>query len=203
MTAAEIEAASKVLAETAFVAALEDVASQMLGAALAGGAVSCVISVLECGLEYQRGDIAREEMHRRMGHAVTRSAGVAESVSGIIASVALAFAALIPLAAPLMMPLAALAICIVGGKVVRLGKGWHELHHEVWSRGRRGRVPMLRLRWRLIDWAGRRTSVLAKARTPCNGNAGRPHFRYQGWRIGESSAGGTFQRTADRTGKRT
>ena len=32
-----------------------------------------------------------------------------------------------------MMPLAALAICIVGGKVVRLGKGWYELHQEVWS----------------------------------------------------------------------
>ena len=46
------------------------------------------------------------------------------------------------------------------------------------------------------------SKALAKARAPCNGNAGRPHFRYQGWRIGESSAGGTFQRTADRTGKR-
>lgn len=151
MTVAEIEAASKVLTETAFVAALEEVALKMLGAALVGGAVSCVISVLESGLEYQRGDITREEMHRRIGNDVAKSAAVSSAVSGVIAAVALAFPAFIPLAAPLMMPLAALAICIVGGKVVRLGKGWYELHHEVWSRGMRGRVPMLRFRWRLID----------------------------------------------------
>lgn len=122
MTAAEIEAASKVLRETAFAAALEDVASRMLGAALAGGAMSCVISVLECGLEHQRGDIAREEMHRRMGHDVTRSAGVAASVSGIIASAALAFPALIPLAAPLMMPLAALAIALLAERSSAWGR---------------------------------------------------------------------------------
>ena len=133
MTAAEIEAASKVLTETAFVAALEDVAQKMLGGALAGAAVSCVISVLEAGLDYQRGDITREEMYRRIGNDVAKSAGVSSAVSGIIAFAALAFPALIPLAAPLMMPLAALAICIVGGKVVRLGKGWYELHQEVWS----------------------------------------------------------------------
>ena len=133
MTAAEIEAASKVLTETAFKAALEDVAKTMLGAALAGGAISCVISVLEFGLEYQRGDITREEMYRRIGNDVAKSAAVSSAVSGIIAVVALAFPALIPLAAPLMMPLAALAICVVGGKVVRLGKGWYELHQGVWS----------------------------------------------------------------------
>lgn len=133
MTAAEIEAASKVLTDTAFDAALEEVALKMLGAALVGGAIACVISVLEFGLEYQRGDITREEMYRRIGNEVAKSAAVSSAVSGVIAAVALAFPALIPLAAPLMMPLAALAICIVGGKVVRLGKGWYELHQEVWS----------------------------------------------------------------------
>ena len=144
MTAAEIEAASKVLTETAFKAALEDVAKTMLGAALAGGAISCVISVLEFGLDYQRGDITREEMYRRIGNDVAKSAGISSAVSGVIAVVALAFPALIPLAAPLMMPLAALAICVVGGKVVHLGKGWYELHQEVWSdrlERRRGRSP--------------------------------------------------------------
>lgn len=140
MTVTEIEAAAKVLSDTAFAAALEDVASQALDAALAGGAISCVLSVLEFGLEYQRGEITKEEMYRRMGHTVTRSAGIAAAVSGIIATAALAFPALIPLAAPLMMPLAVLAICVVGGKVVRLGKGWYELHQEVWSRNMRGRV---------------------------------------------------------------
>ena len=134
MTVAEIEAAAKVLSDAAFAAALEDVASQALDAALAGGAISCVVSVLEFGLEYQRGEITEEEMYRRTGDAVVRSAGIAAAVSGVIAAAALAFPALIPLVAPLMMPLAVLALCVVGGRVVRLGKGWYELHQEVCSR---------------------------------------------------------------------
>ena len=43
----------------------------------------------------------------------------------------MAFPALIPLAAPLMLPLAILGFCAVGGKVVRLGKGWYELYQGV------------------------------------------------------------------------
>ena len=131
MTGTEIEAAAKVLSEAAFAAALEKVASRVFVGAAVGAAVACVVSGLEYGLAYQRGEITREEMYRRLGRAVAVSAGTGAAISGVMAVVALAFPALIPLAAPLIMPLAVLGFCAVGGKIVRLGKGWYQLYREV------------------------------------------------------------------------
>ena len=93
---------------------------------------------------YQRGDITRDEMFQRMGRTVAKSASAGAAVSGVMAIVALAFPDLIPLAAPLMIPLAVLGFCAVGGKVVHLGKGWHEFSGEL----RRRKPPSLRLRTR-------------------------------------------------------
>ena len=127
MTEIEVQAAQQVLSEQAFQAALVETASRAFTGAVAGAAVGCVLACLEHGLEYQRGNITPDEMFQRIGRAVAKSAGVGAAVSGVMAIVALAFPALIPLAAPLMIPLAVLGFCAVGGKVVRLGKGWHEL----------------------------------------------------------------------------
>ena len=131
MTAADYATAQNVLADRAFDAALEEVASQVFTGAVVGAAVSCVVSSLEIGLEYQRGDITQDEMYQRLGRAVAKSAGVGGAVAGVMALVALAFPPLIPLAAPLMLPLAVLGFCAVGGKVVRLSKGWYELFQDV------------------------------------------------------------------------
>ena len=106
MTAAEVQAAQQVLSEQAFQAALVETASQVFTGAVAAAAVGCVLSALEHGLEYQRGEIARDEMYQRIGRAVAKSAAVGGVVAGVMAVVALAFPALIPLAAPLMLPLA-------------------------------------------------------------------------------------------------
>ena len=134
MTAAELQAAQDVLSETAFEAALEEAASQMLSGAMVGAAISCVVSCLELGLQYQRGEIAKDGMYQGLGRAVAKSAGVGAAISGLMAVVALAFPALIPLAAPVMAPLAVLGFCAVGGKVVRLGKGWYEVYRDVSAR---------------------------------------------------------------------
>ena len=131
MTAAELQAAQDVLSQTAFHAALEEVASKMLSGAMVGAAISCVVSCLELGLQYQRGEISKDEMYRSLGRAVAQSAGVGAAVSGLMAVVTLAFPALIPLAAPVMAPLAVLGFCAVGGKVLRLGKGWYEVYRDV------------------------------------------------------------------------
>ena len=130
MTAAEIQAAQQVLSEQAFQAALVETASQVLRGAVIAAAVGCVLSALEHGLEYQRGEIARDELYQRIGRAVAMSAAVGGAVAGVMTGVALAFPALIPLAAPLMMPLAILGFCTVGVKIVRLGKGWYELYQQ-------------------------------------------------------------------------
>lgn len=137
----EYEAAVQVLSETAFEAALAETASQVLSGAGVGAAVSCVLSCLEYGLEYQRGEITREEMYQRIGRSVAKSAAIGAAVAGIMAIVALAFPAVIPLAAPLVGPLAILGLCAVGGKVIRLGKGWFEVYQGAFGR----EVPGLRL----------------------------------------------------------
>ena len=145
MTGIEVQAAQQVLSEQAFQAALVETASRAFTGAVAGAAVGCVLACLEHGLEYQRGNITRDEMFQRIGWAVAKSAGVGAAVSGVMAVVALAFPALIPLAAPLMIPLAVLGFCAVGGKVVRLGKEWHELLQGVDVRLRLGVVPVATL----------------------------------------------------------
>ena len=134
MTAAQLQAAQEALSQTAFKAVLEEAASQVFAGAMAGAAISCVVSCLELGLEHQRGEITKDEMYHQLGLAVTKSAGVGAAVSGLMAIVALAFPAVIPLAAPVMAPLAVLGFCAVGGKVVRLSKGWYELYRDVTAR---------------------------------------------------------------------
>lgn len=142
MTAAELHAAQEVLSQTAFQAVLEEAASQVFNGAMVGAAISCVVSCLELGLEYQRGEITKDEMYRRLGRAVTKSAGVGAAISGLMVIIALAFPALIPLAAPVMAPLAVLGFCAVGGKVVRLSKGWYELYQDVIGRRLPGADPV-------------------------------------------------------------
>ena len=131
MTSAEVQAAAEVLSQTAFRAAAQQVASKAFAGAVAGAAVACVLACLEEGLGYQRGEITRNEMYARIGRAVAKASAAGAAVSGLMATVALAFPALIPVVAPLMLPLAVLGLCAVGGKVVCLGKGWYELYQEV------------------------------------------------------------------------
>ena len=100
MTAAELDAASKVLLEKAFESTLQEAAVNVLAGAGAGVAVSCVISCLEFGLDYQRGEITQEELYRNIRREVAKSAVVGGSVAGILTTVALTFPALIPVAAP-------------------------------------------------------------------------------------------------------
>ena len=142
MTEAEIAAAHVVLADQGFQAAVSETVSQVFIGGVAAAVVGCVISSLEFGLEYQRGEITREEMYRRIGRAMVKSASVGATVAGVMAVVALAYPSVIPLAAPLLGPLAVLGFCVVGGKVVSLGKGWYELYQDVSSLRLSGVVPV-------------------------------------------------------------
>ena len=130
MTGAEIEAAAQVLSQTAFEAALQEIASQALAGATMSAAVSCVLSSLKFGLEYQRGNIDRDTMYRSIGLETGKSAVVGAAILGIVSALALKFPAIIPLALPLILLLAAVGFCIVGHKLVGLGRGWYELYRE-------------------------------------------------------------------------
>ena len=133
MAETEITAAQVALAEQGFQAAVFEVASQVFTGGVVAAVVSCVIASLEFGLEYQRGEITREEMFQCMAREVVKSAAVGATVAGVMAAVALAYPAVIPLASPLLVPLAVLGFCVVGGKVVSLGKGWYELYQSAKS----------------------------------------------------------------------
>ena len=145
MTVDEVLAAQQVLADQAFRAVLVETASQAFTGAVVGAAVACVIGCLEHGLEYQRGNIDRDEMLRRIGRSVAISSGVGATVAGVMAIMALSFPALIPLAAPLMVPLAVLGFCAVGVKVARLSKEWYELFRRVEDREILGIIPVAML----------------------------------------------------------
>ena len=133
MTPSEIHAAQQVLSSQAFQAALVEVAFQAFKGAVAGAVIACVIATLEHGLGYQRGEISREEMYRRIGKSAMLGAGAGAATSGVMVMVALAFPALIPLALPLMLPFAVLGFCAVGGRIVLAAKGWHELLQDVYE----------------------------------------------------------------------
>ena len=85
MSPQDYDAAVGVLADTAFEAALVETASQVLSGAGVGAAVACVLSCLEHGLEYQRGEISQEEMYQRIGRAMAKSATVGAAVAGVLA----------------------------------------------------------------------------------------------------------------------
>lgn len=134
MTELELAAARDTLSSETFGKVLDELASQALGGALLAGAVSCVRTSLNAGLEYQRGAIARDELFRRIARAAVLSAGTGAAVSGIVASVALTFPAVIPIAAPVMAPLAILAIGVLGGQIGVSVKGWYDLYGKGFKR---------------------------------------------------------------------
>ncbi len=141
MTPDEITAAESVLSAQAFQATLEEAASRVVTGAACGAAISLVLAILEYSLAYQRGAIAQREMYRRIGRDVARSTAVAATIPAIVTPLVLKFPILIPIAMPLLVLLAAAGLCVVGGKIYRLGKGWHELRQDrMPDRGRDGSV---------------------------------------------------------------
>ena len=134
MTPKEIRAAHQVLQGKAFSAALSATASRMFAGAVVAAAVGCVLAILEHGLEWQQGQIDRDEMFRRIARETGKSAGTGAAVSGLMVAVALAFPPLIPLAAHLMLPLGVMGFCATGHKVVRIGVGWYEVLREPCAR---------------------------------------------------------------------
>ena len=119
MTAKEIRAAHLALRGEAFSAALSATASRLFAGAVAGAVAGCVLAALEHGLEWQRGEIDRDEMLRRIAKAAGKSAESGAAVSGLMVAVALAF--------PPIIPLAVMGFCTAGHKAVRLWVGWYEV----------------------------------------------------------------------------
>lgn len=125
MTPQELAAAQSALQSGAVQAALTEAAKASMNGALISAAVVAVLSVLEYGLAYQRGEISEESMYRKTGEAIAKAGIAGAAVTGLVVFVALTFppfAAFLTFIAPVLM---VLGFAALGYKLVTVGKGWY------------------------------------------------------------------------------
>ena len=128
MTARELEAAQRVLNSNAFHATLLETAKCAMEGALTAAAIAAVMAVLEYGLQYQRREITEDELYRAIGKSVMAAGISGAAVSGLLAAMAMAFPATVPVMSSLLVPLMVIGFSVLGLRLARLGKGWYEVY---------------------------------------------------------------------------
>lgn len=128
MTPKELEAAQRVLKSNAFHATLLETAKCAMEGALTAAAIAAVMAVLEYGLQYQRREITEEELYRAIGKSIMAAGISGAAVSGLLAAMAMAFPATVPVISSLLIPLMVIGFSVLGFRLARLGKGWYEVY---------------------------------------------------------------------------
>ena len=128
MTPKELEAAQGVLNSNAFHATLLETAKCAMEGALTAAAIAAVMAVLEYGLQYQRREISEEELYRAIGKSILAAGISGAAVSGLLAAMAMAFPATVPVISSLLIPLMVIGFSVLGLRLARLGKGWYEVY---------------------------------------------------------------------------
>ena len=128
MTPTELEAAQRVLTSNAFHATLLEAAKCAMEGALTAAAIAGVMAVLEYGLQYQRREITEDELYRAIGKSIMAAGISGAAVSGLLAAMAMAFPATVPVISSLLIPLMVIGFSVLGLRLVRLGKGWYEVY---------------------------------------------------------------------------
>ena len=128
MTPRELEAAQQVLKSNAFHATLLETAKCAMEGALTAAAIAAVMAVLEYGLQYQRREISEAELYRAIGKSVMAAGISGAAVSGLLAAMAMAFPATVPVISSLLIPLMVIGFSVLGLRLARLGKGWYEVY---------------------------------------------------------------------------
>ena len=128
MTPRELEAAQRVLQSDAFHATLLETAKCALEGALTAAAIAAVMAVLEYGLQYQRREITEGELYRAIGKSIMAAGISGAAVSGLLAALAMAFPATVPVMSFLLVPLMVIGFSVLGLRLARLGKGWYEVY---------------------------------------------------------------------------
>ncbi len=128
MTPRELEAAQRVLQSDAFHATLLETAKCAMEGALTAAAIAAVMAVLEYGLQYQRREITEGELYRAIGKSIMAAGISGAAVSGLLAALAMAFPATVPVMSFLLVPLMVIGFSVLGLRLARLGKGWYEVY---------------------------------------------------------------------------
>ena len=128
MTPRELEAAQRVLKSNAFHATLLETAKCAMEGALTAAAIAAVMAVLEYGLQYQRREITEDELYRAIGKSIMAAGISGAAVSGLLAAMAMAFPATVPVMSFLLVPLMVIGFSVLGLRLARLGKGWYEVY---------------------------------------------------------------------------
>ena len=128
MTPAEFEAAQQVLKSNAFHATLLETAKCAMEGALTAAAIAAVMAVLEFGLQYQRREITEGELYRAIGRSILAAGISGAAVSGLLAAMAMAFPATVPVISSLLIPLMVIGFSVLGLRLARVGKGWYEVY---------------------------------------------------------------------------
>ena len=128
MTPRELEAAQRVLRSNAFHATLLETAKCAMQGALTAAAIAAVMAVLEYGLQYQRREITEDELYRAIGKSILAAGISGAAVSGLLAAMAMAFPATVPVMSSLLVPLMVIGFAVLGLRLARLGKGWYEVY---------------------------------------------------------------------------
>ncbi len=128
MTPNELEAAQRVLKSNAFHATLLETAKCAMEGALTAAAIAAVMAVLEYGLQYQRREITEDELYRAIGKSILAAGISGAAVSGLLAALAMAFPATVPVMSFLLVPLMVIGFSVLGLRLARLGKGWYEVY---------------------------------------------------------------------------
>lgn len=128
MTPRELEAAQRVLQSNAFHATLLETAKCAMEGALTAAAIAAVMAVLEYGLQYQRREISEKELYRAIGKSILAAGISGAAVSGLLAAMAMAFPAAVPVISFLLIPLMVIGFSVLGLRLARLGKGWYEVY---------------------------------------------------------------------------
>ena len=128
MTPKELEAAQRVLKSNAFHATLLETAKCAMEGALTAAAIAAVMAVLEYGLQYQRREITEKDLYRAIGKSVMAAGISGAAVSGLLAAMAMAFPATVPVISSLLIPLMVIGFSVLGFRLARLGKGWYEFY---------------------------------------------------------------------------
>ena len=128
MTPGELEAAQRVLKSNAFHATLLETARCAMEGALTAAAIAAVMAVLEYGLQYQRREISEDELYRAIGKSILAAGISGAAVSGLLAAMAMAFPATVPVISTLLIPLMVIGFSVLGLRLARLGRGWYEVY---------------------------------------------------------------------------
>ncbi len=121
----EVRAARAVLRSEAFLVTLQQTAINAAKGAVVTVAFLGVVAALELGLQWQQGEIDKDQFVVELGKTIGAAGLTGAAISGLVTAMALAFPVLIPVIGYISVPLAVVGFAALTAKVVSVGKGWY------------------------------------------------------------------------------